>query len=349
MYKLPAAMAPVVFIPGLAFEALVRLRNKAYSDNWLHRKKLAWPVISVGNITMGGTGKTPLAIHIAQMLVRIGQTPAFLSRGYGRTSGEVIVLPPGKTIADPEYGLGDEPALMQRRIPAAWIGISKSRFQAGEIIERQERVVFILDDGFQHRKLFRDVDIVVLDGSQALESNRVFPRGTLREPVSSLRRSHLIVVNGFQKDMPPFSSFLRKLEVPAAIVRCEQRIDALVPFADWQNGRVFAPGGCPVQKAFAVAALGNPERFLRDLRSFGVEVNGKILFPDHHRLSERDWTLCCGEAAARGADAIVTTEKDAVKVSHSPVFPLMVAIQSTEMFDEGALERALRNCIAERS
>jgi tetraacyldisaccharide 4'-kinase len=344
MYKVPKVMAPVAFIPGLAFEALVRLRNGAYSGNWLHRDRLACPVVSIGNITMGGTGKTPLAIHTAQMLLRLGQTPAFLSRGYRRTSAEMIVLPPGKEIPEPESALGDEPALMQRRVPAAWIGISKNRFQAGEIIERQKRVVFILDDGFQHRQLYRDLDIVVLDGSRVLESDRIFPRGTLREPISSLRRSHLVVVNGAQENGPLSESLLKGLDASAGIVRCEQIIDALVPFADWKKN-VFTRVGCSAKAVFAVAALGNPERFLRDLRRFGVEVMGKKLFPDHYMLSERDWASCCKEAAVKSADAIVTTEKDAIKIARAPGFPLMVAIQSTEMFDEGALERALIGCI----
>jgi tetraacyldisaccharide 4'-kinase len=347
MYKVPTGLAPVVFIPGLAFEALVRLRNRAYSSSWLHRHRLACPVISIGNITMGGTGKTPLAIHAAQILLRLGRTPAFLSRGYRRLSREMIVLRPGEEIADPASALGDEPALIHRRVPAAWIGVSKNRFSAGEMIEQQKKVAFILDDGFQHRKLFRDLDIVVLDGSQALEPDRVFPRGTLREPVSSLRRCQLIVVNGHHEDMHSIESYISGLGGQAKIVRCDQRINALMPFADWQKNDGFAPGGGFVKTVFAVAALGNPDRFLRDLRRFGIEVKGKKLFPDHYRLNESDWTSCCETAAVQGVDALVTTEKDAIKVSQAPGFPLMVAIQSTEMFDDGALEKALRKCTGE--
>ena len=324
-----------------------RLRNRAYSANWLNRQRLDCPVISIGNITMGGTGKTPLAIHVAQMLLGLGCTPAFLSRGYGRLSGEVVVLSPGKAIPDPVSALGDEPALIQRRVPAAWVGVSKNRFNAGALIERQKRVAFILDDGFQHRKLFRDLDIVVLDGSQALESARIFPSGALREPISSLRRCQLIVVNGHPEDMNPIESVMRRLECRATIVRCEQKINALIPFVDWQKNAVLAPGGRFANTAFAVAALGNPNRFLRDLCGFGIEVKGKKLFPDHYRLNERDWTSCWKAAAGQGVDAIVTTEKDAIKVSHPPGFPLMVAIQSTEMFDDGALEKALRKCTGE--
>jgi tetraacyldisaccharide 4'-kinase len=349
MYKVPKAAAPVVFIPGLAFETLVRLRNGAYSGQWLHRDRLACPVISIGNLTLGGTGKTPLAIHTARLLLELGKTPAFLSRGYGRVSGETIVLPPGKEIPDPQSAMGDEPAMMRRRVPAAWVGISKNRYQAGEMIERQERVVFILDDGFQHRRLCRDLDIVVLDGSRALESDRIFPRGTLREPVSSLRRSHLVVVNGTREDMPSFEFLLKRLDVPAKIVRCEQRITALVPFSDWQKDRVFTESACSAETVFAVAALGNPQRFLQDLHGFGVEVKGKKLYADHYRPNKRDWTSCCEKAAGQGADALVITEKDAIKISDPPDFPLMVAIQSTKIFDEGELEKALRNCTGERS
>jgi tetraacyldisaccharide 4'-kinase len=348
MYKVPTGLAPVVFILRLAFEALVRLRNGAYSANWLHRHRLACPVISIGNITMGGTGKTPLAIHVAQMLIGLGHTPAFLSRGYGRLSGGTIILPPGKEIPDPVSALGDEPALIQRRVPAAWIGISKNRFEAGKMIEQQKKVAFILDDGFQHRRLFRDLDIVVVDGSQALESNRIFPSGTLREPISSLRRCQLIVFNGLQEDMHPIEASIGNVGSRAKIIRCEQRIKSLIPFPDWQRNNEFTPGGGGVKTAFAVAALGNPERFLQDLCRTGIDVKGKKLFPDHHRLSQIDWTSCCEEARMQAVDALVTTEKDAIKVSHPPEFPLMVATQSTETFDDGALEKALRKCTGER-
>jgi tetraacyldisaccharide 4'-kinase len=349
MYKVPAGLAPVVFIPGLAYEALVRLRNGAYSSNRLRPRRLASPVISIGNITMGGTGKTPLVIYIARMLLNLGRTPAVLSRGYGRRSRKLQVLPPGMAMQNPASELGDEPALIRRRVPDAWMGISKDRFEAGSLIEqRKNGMAFILDDGFQYRKLFKDLDIVAIDPSQPLECNRVFPRGTLREPVSALQRCHIIVVNSAQDEAGQFEMRMRKLGVQAKVFLCEQKIAAIIPFAEWQKSIEGAAAGSCVRSAFAVAALGNPLRFLSDLERIGIEVKGKKLLPDHYNLSRKDWVSCCEQARREAADAIIITEKDAIKISQPPDFPLMVAVQSTRIFDSGALKNILGNCIGER-
>jgi tetraacyldisaccharide 4'-kinase len=349
MYKVPTGLAPAVFIPGLVFEALVRLRNGAYSLNLLRQRRLTCPVISIGNITMGGTGKTPLVIYVAGMLLNLGQTPAVLSRGYGRRSRELQVLTPEIAMQNPASELGDEPALIRRRIPDAWIGISKNRFEAGSLIERRKNgMAFILDDGFQHRKLFRDLDIVIVDPSQPLECNNIFPRGTLREPVSALRRCHIIIVNSAQDQAGRFEMWMRKLGVQAKVFQCEQKITAIIPFAEWQKSIKGATAGACVKTAFAVAALGNPLRFLSDLERIGIEVRGKKLLPDHYNPSRKDWIFCCEQARSRAVDAIVITEKDAIKISQPPDFPLMVAVQSTRIFDSGALENILSKCIGDR-
>jgi tetraacyldisaccharide 4'-kinase len=349
MYKVPSGLAPIFFIPGLAFEALVRLRNGAYSSNRLPRRKLDSPVISIGNITMGGTGKTPLAIHIAQMLLKMECTPAILSRGYGRLSSRMQVIPPGLEMKNSASMLGDEPALIRRRVPGAWMGISKNRFAAGRLIERQKNgVAFILDDGFQHRKLCRDLDIVTIDRSQPLESNRIFPRGTLREPISALRRCHIIAINSVQNGGGSFESVMKKLGIQAKFLKCEQQISEIIPFADWQKSCGDAITGLNVKKAYAVAALGNPSRFLNDLERNGIEIRGKSLYPDHRELSRNDWIFCCERAREKAAEAIIITEKDAIKVMHPPDFPLLVAVQTTKISEPEFLEDALKKLIGER-
>src|SRR5262249_53976455 len=159
-----------------------RARNELYAGGWLRERRLPRPVISVGNLTLGGTGKTPLAIYLAELLRKLDAAPALLSRGYGRRSRDRIqVFGPGDEVSNLVWRAGDEPALVRRRVPAVWLGISKDRRAAGErVLEKKPDVVFILDDGFQHRKLHRDLDIVVVDRAQPLTTNRVFPRGTLR-------------------------------------------------------------------------------------------------------------------------------------------------------------------------
>jgi len=150
-------------------------------------------------MTTGGTGKTPLAIYTAKKISELGWTPIILSRGYGRPgSGIERIVSPGEPIKHPVPSMGDEPALIRRHVPEAWFGISTDRYSVGKMIEtRAAKAVFILDDGFQHRKLYRDLDLVIIDPIQTLKSNRMLPRGTLREPVSGLRRSHAIILNVF--------------------------------------------------------------------------------------------------------------------------------------------------------
>jgi tetraacyldisaccharide 4'-kinase len=345
MYKVPSGLAPAIFIPGLAYEALIRVRNHAYSAGWIGRRKLSRPVISVGNLTLGGSGKTPLVIYIAGELLRLGFIPAVLSRGYGRNSRGVHVLRPGASVSNPESTLGDEPALIRRRVPESWIGISNNRFMAGRALERQtDDMVFILDDGFQHRKLCRDLDIVIIDCSQPLESNRVFPRGTLREPAAALHRCDAIVLNG--RETGDAEKKIRELGIRAEIFRCEQRIEQLIPFVEWQKSETPLP--TQIRTAYVVAALANPERFLQDVLRFGIAVPSKKFFADHHRLSRSEWTACSKEARAQAVDAILTTEKDAVKIESPPDFPLHVAAQSTKLSDQGAFERLLKKLVEER-
>jgi tetraacyldisaccharide 4'-kinase len=353
MRRIPSGLAPVIFIPGLVYEALVRMRNGLYTSAALPQHRLPGPVISIGNITMGGTGKTPLVIHVARMIERLGCSPAILSRGYGRAEpNRTHILPPGASVSSPAEILGDEPALIRRHIPSAWMGISKDRFFAGSAIsQQQKRAVFILDDGFQHRKLHRDLDIVLIDRSQPLQTNRVFPRGTLREPLSALDRCDMVIINGMPAGEGPdlvAGEILRyHKNVPAFY--CKQTVESLVPFSSWKEEIMDGFHTPPVESAFLAAALGNPERFERDIRQLGINVNGTRFFPDHYQLKSEDWRICAEEARSRKVDAIITTEKDAIKISHPPDFSMLVSIQSMVLSDAEAFERILKNCIEEQS
>lgn len=349
MGKIHAALAPVTYVPGLAFEALVRVRNCCYSASLLPRHRLGSPVISIGNITAGGSGKTPLVIYIAQALLKLGWNPVILSRGYGRRhANKSWILGPGDSVPSPARTLGDEPALMRRRLPSVWMGISKNRFKTGtRIAGRLERTVFLLDDGFQHRRLHRDLDLVIIDRSQPFGSNRLMPRGTLREPVSGLRRCDAVLINGAAEmdDADSVETEIRSLHADAAIFYCTQTIGSLVPFSSWlQNPSHHVPEKIP-RSAYLVSALGNPDRFHRDIRQLGIQIRGIRSFRDHYWLKHEDWLACARDARSQAAEAIIITEKDAVKISQPPDFPLLVSIQSTEVSDADALERILKDCV----
>ncbi len=179
---------------------------------------------------MGGAGKTPLVLYIAQLLTQQGFQPAILTRGYKRAhSQETRILAAGEGVASAARFLGDESAVMRRHLPSAWMGISKNRFQAGSMISQKlPQAVFILDDGFQHRRLYRDLDIVILDRSQALQSNRVFPRGTLREPLSGLHRCQAIVLNGILHEDAgdPIIEEIARFHPKTSIFCCSQTIES---------------------------------------------------------------------------------------------------------------------------
>ena len=349
MYKVHPALAPAAFAAGILYEAFIRARNGLYAQGLPHQHRLTKPVISIGNITMGGSGKTPMVIHVARILAELGFVPAILSRGYGRDKpGQEHIVPPGEKIPAVEATLGDEPALIRRHLPFVWMGISKNRCLAGAVISRQPmRAAFLLDDGFQHRRLHRDLDIVIIDSSQPLASNHVFPRGTLREPLSELRRCHVVVINGEPESAPPVESEVRNIHPSVRIYHCRQKIRALVPFASWQLGQGPAEHSGGALSAFLAAALGNPERFRRDVRQLGIDVRGVRFFRDHYPIRPKDWLACAAEAHNKRADALIITEKDAVKISHPPDFPLLVAVQETGMADGQGFQGVLRDCLKE--
>lgn len=349
MSTIPSAPAPVTYISSLAFEALVRVRNCLYATSLIPQHRLKSPVISIGNITVGGSGKTPLVIYIARALLGLGWYPAILSRGYGRRHpSKSWILAPESSVSSPARTLGDEPALIRRHLPSVWMGIAKNRFKTGTSIERlQERTVFLLDDGFQHRRLHRDLDVVIVDRDQPLGANRLLPRGTLREPLSGLRRCNLLVINGMPEAdaIDPVETEIRLLHPDVEILHCRQTIGSLIPFHVWRENPSFANPVKTPRSAYLVSALGNPDRFCKDILHLGIQVSGIRSYADHYWLKRKDWLDCVSEARGKAADAIIVTEKDAVKISQAPDFPLLVSIQSTEICDIDVFESALKNLV----
>ncbi len=339
MHRVPGALKPLIYPIALAYAAAVRTRNAMYDSGICRRRSLKGLTISIGNLTTGGTGKTPLVAYTAAKLMELGYLPVVLTRGYGRRgSGRTLVIDPGKQIENAACEMGDEPAVLRRHIPQAWFGIAKSRFDAGKRIHVSGKLLsYILDDGFQHRKLRRNLDIAVIDATQPLSSNRMFPVGTLREPLSGLRRSHAIVLNGGSdgnRDAAPILEELRTLAPEAELFLCEQYIEMLLPLEVWQKEKVTEHSQAPPRSVFAVAALGNPVRFARDVGNLGIEVAGRRFFRDHYSLQSRDWSRCAQAARIAGIEALVTTEKDAIKIASHPDIPVFVAIQATRMLEE---------------
>ncbi|HEX4232374.1 MAG TPA: tetraacyldisaccharide 4'-kinase, partial [Bryobacteraceae bacterium] len=272
-------------------------------------RTLPVPVISVGGITIGGSGKTPFTNYLSSLLRRQGQAPGILTRGYRRRSpAEMLILPPGSQIP-PAY-TGDEAQIFLRAGEAA-IGIGSRRYDVGRLLLREfpETTVCLLDDGFQHASLHRDGDIVVIDGLDPFGGGEVVPLGRLREPLDALARASLFVVTRAEQDL--------RFE---AIRRGLQRYNADAPvfrtrlvarhWVDYQScERVL---NLPASRVAAFCGLGNPQSFWSTLESLNLEVVFRWSFPDHHVYRPMELSRIAQQARLNGAEMIVTTEKDRI-------------------------------------
>jgi tetraacyldisaccharide 4'-kinase len=346
MYEPPRYLAPVLWLPGLMFRAAVGCRNRLYGSGIIGTRRLQNPVISVGNITAGGSGKTPMVMHIAEVISRAGATPVLLSRGYGaQPSGAPRVIAPDDALRSVSE-LGDEPVLVRVRCPGIWLGVDRDRYRAGCAVEaRLQDPVFILDDGFQHRALHRDFDIVMIDDSQPLEDNRLLPAGSLREPLSALRRADAIVLNGGSAHRPERLG----IRPNAMVFCCSQEIRSLPTLEVWKSGTNDAGDASAAGPVFLIAAVGNPRRFRRDAERVGLDVRGQRFFRDHHRLTSAEWKECRAAALKSGAGTFLITEKDAVKLDGAPGLPVRVAVQQTRMVDPSGFKATIEKVVGIRS
>ena len=274
--------------------------------------KLGVPVISVGNLSMGGTGKTPCVLHLAGLLRASGHTPAILTRGYGRhaLAGDLAVAP-GAQVSVEESG--DEPQIFIRSGLAA-VGIGADRARAAALLlDRLPADVFLLDDGFQHVRLARDLDIVLVDALDPFGGGFVFPLGRLREPVGSLSRASAIVItrSQFSDLASAIENAVRRANPNVPIFRAGIEPEAWVDAATGASHPLARP---PFAFAGAFCGLGNPQSFRRTLERLGVEPAAWFEFDDHHRYRLRELRSMAHQAGVADSTALVTTEKDAVNL-----------------------------------
>jgi tetraacyldisaccharide 4'-kinase len=276
----------------------------------------AVPVISVGNITMGGTGKTPCVLLLAQILNQRGRRPGILTRGYGRNSPHKhLALEPG-AVLNPEHS-GDEPQIFVRS-GLAPVGIGADRFQTGTLLVRDFGAdVLLLDDGFQHQRLARNVDVVLIDALDPFGGGQVFPLGRLREAPAGLARADLILISRseFSDLNAAIERQVRRWNVRAPIFRAGVKPQA---WAEHRTGRQYSPAEQPFERAGVFCGLGNPEAFRRTLGRMGVEPVAWVDFEDHHRYRARELRRISQQMSAHGATALVTTEKDVMNLCESP-------------------------------
>jgi len=316
---LAAPLAPL-------YGAVVRARNRGFDAHPERAAHAAVPVISIGNLSAGGTGKTPLTLFLAEGLEAAGWTNAVLSRGYG---GRRDVDPMSvETDSDPRQ-TGDEPLLMARRLGARRVVVGRQRHAAAlrALAQRPGLRCLLLDDGFQHRALHRDLDLLVLDGVRRWGDGRMLPLGDLREPMDSAQRAHALVVTRAARVQD-------RAEVEAWWAR--HGSGGPIFWVDFALGNLRRwPAELPATEitgpAFAWCGLGHPEAFYADLLLAGHAWTGSRSFPDHRGPSPADLRRLQAQARAEGAGWLVCTEKDAVKLGpeHARALdlPLLVAEQ----------------------
>jgi tetraacyldisaccharide 4'-kinase len=283
----------------LPYGAIVHLRARAYRTGLLRQRRLDGVVISVGNLSTGGTGKTPMVLWIAQRLIAEGKSTGILTRGYGGQGNA-------------ENSTSDEVRLMQARLgERVAFGVGADRFAHG--IELAARGVewFILDDGFQHLQLARDVDVVLIDALNPFGGGHLLPAGRLREPRSALSRADVVVIT--RSDHAPAIEAAIRRDSDAPIFYARPHLESIRLFCGEYPG-TEAPESHS-RKLFAFSGIGNPAAFRADLREWGFQLAGSKIFPDHHRYTAQDVLAIEAQARDAGADGAICTEKDIFNLS----------------------------------
>lgn len=304
---------------GWAYAAGAGLRNALYDRGWLQAHELGAPAISIGNITAGGTGKTPIVALVAEILIENGERVCILTRGYGRRdpAKRVVVSDGSAILADAETG-GDEPVELARRLGGKAVIIADRDRVAAAKFAREEFGVtcFVLDDGFQHRRAARDLDIVCIDATDAFGGGELLPAGRLRESPANLCRADAVIITKAEAaaDIGKLEQDIKRLAPEAEIFRAESGISGFIELSAFLEGGQTGRSPALRFPAFAFCGLGNPEHFFASVRRAEVEIAGTKAFRDHHRYTKADAERLDHAAKDAEAAAFVTTAKDAVKL-----------------------------------
>lgn len=291
----------------------MRVRRRRYERQPQRQRRLSRPVISVGNLSVGGTGKSPVVAAIAQWLIDHGERPSILSRGYARADAAdgVVVVADGRSILATIDRSGDEPMMLARQVNGAIVCVSPDRYLAGVLAEQQlGATVHVLDDGFQHLELARDLDILVTTVGE-IPNGKVIPSGRLREPIDAAARAHVLVVSDATPGAAASEAWTLGVSQSCAAIRT---LGAPVGIREQRSG-------IRESKVLAVAGIANPERFVSALKDAGWDVGGALTFGDHHRYSDRDVDAIARKVADSGATAVFTTDKDAVRLEPLGALP----------------------------
>ncbi|HEX2899299.1 MAG TPA: tetraacyldisaccharide 4'-kinase [Bacteroidia bacterium] len=338
------------------YGAILSLRNLAYDRGWKASQSVGIPVISIGNITVGGTGKTPMAEFLLGKLLEMGHRPAYLSRGYGRQTKGFVWVNPGEGSAE-RYG--DEAFQVATRFPEVPVAVCEDRVEgARQLLARHDLDILVLDDAFQHRRICRDLDLVMVDASRMPTKDRPLPAGRLREPLRGLRRADALLLTKFgnMAAAQAATSELKARFPQAAVAAVSMEPKRLRPFWEGRAAQVGldALGG---RSVIAFSGLGNNRHFETTVQALGVDLKAFFPFPDHHAYSPGDIEKLLAvfeaqtEIKGKLAPALIlTTEKDFFRLkalpwmqnhAHLPLYFLEVGMSPVEGWE--IVEQKIKN------
>jgi len=280
---------------------------------WCSAKDFKLPIISVGNITIGGSGKTPLVIYLAKFLLKNGKTPGIVSRGYGRKSKGLVVVHDGKKIKAKVESTGDEPLLMASILKSVPVIVCENRREAIRHLLNFSKVdIIIMDDGFQHRRVKRDLDIITISANDSKNDYRLLPWGKLREPLKNINRSNAIVFTKTDNFTPPnmvaeVQSVYKGTSIASSIIQVLMKYDS-------SGLHKSSPSA---EALFAFCGIGEPDSFFKSIKELELKLGGKRIFSDHQEYTNSVISELSDQIKSSNCTAIITTEKDLVKLSES--------------------------------
>ncbi len=323
---------------GWLYGKIINKRNDLYKNGSLKSRTLGVPTISVGNITMGGTGKTPLVAIIAEILFERGEKVCIISRGYKRANEkERVLVSDSKQILVDVKKAGDEPfELANKLVGKAFVVADSNRVEAGLWAKEEFGITaFVLDDGFQHLKVKRDLDIVTIDATNPFGNSKTLPAGVLREPLENLRRADLFVITraNIANNIQIIKEKIRSYNKYAPIISARNKVAGLAELSnpphgiaidEQQTGKNYLP----------FCALGNPDNFFNQLIDEKFNVVGTQRFKDHHFYTQKDIEILEDKARIKNADVLLTTAKDAVKLQSLKFRIPCYIVESEMIFDD---------------
>jgi tetraacyldisaccharide 4'-kinase len=280
---------------------------------WFTTEDFKLPIISVGNITTGGSGKTPLVMYLANLLIKNGKNPGIVSRGYGRKSKGLVVVHDGKKMKAKVESAGDEPFLMATILKSVPVIVCEDRREAiCHLVNSSTVNIIIMDDGFQHRKVKRDLDIITISANDTKNDYRLLPWGKLREPIKNINRSNALVFTKTDNFTPPnmlaeFQSVFKGNSIVSSIIPVLMRYDSSGYHKSLPSSEVF----------FAFCGIGEPDSFFKSIKQLDIKSGGKRIFPDHQEYTKSVITELSAQIKSSNCTAIITTEKDLVKLPDS--------------------------------